>query len=240
MTLYGASLIFAILFLGVIYAVVARRVWRGESGLDGDVPPAWWFLGDATWRGVARAYIATGPFVLVFFAGGLVAEFTDAYDAGHGRGRGRPAPRRRSSTGASSSSTARRRSCLRICADEPGALAERRARRRGAARGRLRMGFFSRRKGGADPLTAFREPTLARGRARHHRPCSRSSTSRSSARARRGSSRSAARGRRSPGSRATQRSRAGSTTRSGRRRAPSSCARRPRPGSPRTRSPTAR
>lgn len=82
MTLYGASLIFSFLFLGVIYAVVARRVWRGESGLDGDVPPEWWFVGDATWRGVARAYIATGPFVLVVFAGGLIAEFTDAYDAG--------------------------------------------------------------------------------------------------------------------------------------------------------------
>ena len=82
MTLYGASLIFSFLFLGVIYAVVARRVWRGESGLDGDVPPEWWFLGDATWRGVARAYIATGPFVLLIFAGGLIAEFTDAYDAG--------------------------------------------------------------------------------------------------------------------------------------------------------------
>jgi hypothetical protein len=82
MTLYGASLIFAFLFLGVIYALVARKVWRGESGLDGSVPPEWWFLGDATWRGVARAYIATGPFGLLLLAGGMVAEFTDAYDAG--------------------------------------------------------------------------------------------------------------------------------------------------------------
>ena len=132
MTLYGASLIFSFLFLGVIYAVVARRVWRGESGLDGDVPPAWWFLGDATWRGVARAYIATGPFVLVIFAGGLIAEFTDAYDAGmavavsgillgalvHGsivlfnRPQALVPPHLR---------------------DEPGALAERRARRRRVA-----------------------------------------------------------------------------------------------------------
>ena len=45
--------------------------------------------------------------------------------------------------------------------DEPGALAERRARR--APRGALRMGFFSRGKGNADPLTAFREPTIAAG-----------------------------------------------------------------------------
>jgi len=82
MTLYGAGLIFALLFLEVIYVLVAGKVWRGESGLDGDVPPAWWFLGDATWRGVARAYIATGPFVLAFFAGALVAEVSDADDAG--------------------------------------------------------------------------------------------------------------------------------------------------------------
>ena len=61
---------------------MARKVWHGESGLDGDIPPAWWFLGDATWRGVARAYIATAPFVLLFFAGALVAELTDAYDLG--------------------------------------------------------------------------------------------------------------------------------------------------------------
>lgn len=82
MSLYGASLIFALLFLGVIYVLVAPKVWRGESGLDGDVPPAWWFLGDAVWRGVARAYLATAPFVLLMFAGGAVAEFTDAEDVG--------------------------------------------------------------------------------------------------------------------------------------------------------------
>jgi hypothetical protein len=82
MTLYGGGLIFAILFLGAVYVLVARKVWHGESGLDGDVPPEWWFLGDETWRGVARAYIATAPFVLVFFAGALVAELGDADDAG--------------------------------------------------------------------------------------------------------------------------------------------------------------
>jgi hypothetical protein len=81
-TLYAAGLIFAILFLGVIYTLVARKVWHGESGLDGNVPPEWWFLGQASWRGVARAYIASGPFVLLFFAGALVAETTDAYDVG--------------------------------------------------------------------------------------------------------------------------------------------------------------
>ena len=122
--------------------MVARKVWRGESGLDGDVPPAWWFLGDATWRGVARAYIATGPFVLLFFAGALVAEVTDADDVGmavsagalllgvvvHGSivavqpaaGARAPAP-----------------------ADEPGALAERRQRRAPAG---APMSLFRRRK----------------------------------------------------------------------------------------------
>ena len=82
MTLFGAGLVFALLFLGVIYVLVARKVWGGESGLDGDVPPDWWFLGAATWRGIARAYVATGPFLLLFCAGALAAEVTDAYDAG--------------------------------------------------------------------------------------------------------------------------------------------------------------
>jgi ammonia channel protein AmtB len=82
MTLYGASLIFAVLFLGVIYVLVAPKVWRGESGLDGDRPPDWWFLGNTLWRGVARAYLASAPFIIVMFAGGIVAEFSDSYDAG--------------------------------------------------------------------------------------------------------------------------------------------------------------
>jgi len=82
MTLYGASLIFALLFLGVIFVLVAPKIWRGESGLDGAHPPDWWFLGDAWWRGVARAYLATAPFVLVLFAGAAIAEFTDADGAG--------------------------------------------------------------------------------------------------------------------------------------------------------------
>jgi hypothetical protein len=82
MTLYGASLIFALLFLGVIYVLVAPKVWRGESGLDGNTPPQWWFLGDALWRGIARAYLATVPFLLAMFAGAAVAEFAGDEDLG--------------------------------------------------------------------------------------------------------------------------------------------------------------
>ena len=91
MTVYGASLIFTLLFLGVIYVVVARKVWAGESGLDGDVPPDWWFLGDDVWRGVARGYIASVPFLLVMLVGGMLAEFTDDYDLGMARRHARPA-----------------------------------------------------------------------------------------------------------------------------------------------------
>ena len=82
MTLYGASLIFTLLFLGGVYTAVARKVWRGESGLSGDRPPEWWFLGPATWRGVARAYIATVPFGLVIVAGAMIAELGGNEDLG--------------------------------------------------------------------------------------------------------------------------------------------------------------
>ena len=82
MSLYGASLVFTLLFLGGIYVAVAPKVWRGESGLDGNRPPEWWFLGPATWRGVARAYIATVPFALVVVAGAMLAELGGHEDAG--------------------------------------------------------------------------------------------------------------------------------------------------------------
>jgi len=82
MSLYGAGLIFALLFLGGIYIAAAARVWRGESGLDGNRPPEWWFLGDATWRGVARAYIATVPFLLLMLVGAAIAELGGGEDVG--------------------------------------------------------------------------------------------------------------------------------------------------------------
>jgi hypothetical protein len=82
MSLYGVGLAFALLFLGGIYLVVATRVWRGGSALDGNVPPAWWFLGDAAWRGNARAYVATVPFLLAMLAGAAIAEWSGSVDAG--------------------------------------------------------------------------------------------------------------------------------------------------------------
>jgi hypothetical protein len=82
MSLYGAGLIFTFLFLGGIFLAVAAKVWRGESGLDGNAPPEWWFLGDATWRGVARAYIATVPFLLLMLAGAGIAELGGSEDGG--------------------------------------------------------------------------------------------------------------------------------------------------------------
>jgi hypothetical protein len=82
MSLYGAGLIFAVLFLGGIYLAAAARVWRGNSGLDGGVPPEWWPFGDAAWRGNARAYIATVPFLLVMLVGAGIAEWSGSVDAG--------------------------------------------------------------------------------------------------------------------------------------------------------------
>ena len=36
------------------------------------------------WRGVARSYVATGPFILVLFGGAAVAELSSAEDLGMG------------------------------------------------------------------------------------------------------------------------------------------------------------
>ena len=128
MTLYGGGLIFAILFLGAVYVLVARKVWHGESGLDGDVPPEWWFLGDETWRGVARAYIATAPFALVFFAGALVAELATPTTRAWRYPRA-PCCSASSSTRASCCGTGRKRSCPRTCATSRALAARRPAAR---------------------------------------------------------------------------------------------------------------
>ena len=142
MTLYAAGLIFAILFLGVIYTLVARKVWHGESGLDGNVPPSGGSSATragAAWRAPTSR---TGPFVLLFFAGALVAETTDAVRRRHGGARPAPCSSASSSTGASSCSTGRRHSCPRTSATsrEPGRAAAA-ARPAGAP-----MSLFRRRK----------------------------------------------------------------------------------------------
>lgn len=84
MTLYGAGLILVLLFLGFLYVAAAAKVWRGTSAFNGDVPPDWWPFGPPVWRGVARSYVATGPFILVLFGGAAVAELSSAEDLGMG------------------------------------------------------------------------------------------------------------------------------------------------------------
>ena len=119
MTLYGASLIFTLLFLGGVYIAVARKVWRGESGLSGDRPPEWWFLGPATWRGVARAYIATVPFGLVIVAGAMIAELGGNEDLGMTIAALALLAGARRARRASCCSTARARWSPRTCATSP-------------------------------------------------------------------------------------------------------------------------
>lgn len=84
MSLYGAGLIFVTGFFGLLYPVLVRKVWRGGSALRGDHPPEWWFLGVPIWRGNARAFVATIPLVLLMCVGAIIAEFggQQAYDPG--------------------------------------------------------------------------------------------------------------------------------------------------------------
>jgi hypothetical protein len=84
MSLYGAGLIFVLLFMGFLYVAVAAKVWRGTSAINAAVAPEWWPFGLPVWRGVARSYVATGPFILVMFAGAAIAEFASAEDLGMG------------------------------------------------------------------------------------------------------------------------------------------------------------
>ena len=122
MSLYGASLIFALLFLGGIYVAVAK-VWRGESGLDGNRPPEWWFLGPrpgaasrapTSRRCRSRSWSSPGR-----CSPSSAGARTPAWPSPWLRSR-----RARSSTRASSCSAASRALVPRL-RDEPGALAER-------------------------------------------------------------------------------------------------------------------
>jgi hypothetical protein len=73
----------AVLFLAAwIYG--APRLWRGESDVDVDDPPPAWPFGGAAWRGAIRSFIVWPPFVVLLFAGGALAELTDAEDLGMG------------------------------------------------------------------------------------------------------------------------------------------------------------
>jgi hypothetical protein len=84
MTLYGAGLIFVLLFMGFLYVAAGAKVWRGTSAIQSEVAPDWWPFGQPVWRGVARSYVATGPFILVLFAGAAIAELSSADGLGMG------------------------------------------------------------------------------------------------------------------------------------------------------------
>jgi hypothetical protein len=62
------------------WLVGAPRLWRGDAEVD-EPPPAW-PLGAPSWHGVMRSFIACPPFIVLVFAGGAVAELSDADDLG--------------------------------------------------------------------------------------------------------------------------------------------------------------
>jgi hypothetical protein len=72
------ALLAALLLAG--WLVGAPRLWRGDAEVD-EPPPAWPF-GAAAWRGVMRSFIVCPPFIVLVFAGGAVAELSDADDLG--------------------------------------------------------------------------------------------------------------------------------------------------------------
>jgi hypothetical protein len=65
-------LIWAILFLGFIYATA--KVWRGESEFDRDNPPAFWPFSVELWRGAGRALPALGLGTLLLIGGGIAGD----------------------------------------------------------------------------------------------------------------------------------------------------------------------
>jgi hypothetical protein len=72
------ALLAALLLAG--WLVGAPRLWRGDAEVD-EPPPAWPF-GAAAWHGVMRSFIVCPPFIVLVFAGGAVAELSDADDLG--------------------------------------------------------------------------------------------------------------------------------------------------------------
>lgn len=81
---WGAIFLFSALFMAVIFVLVGRKVWNGESELDGDFPPADWPFGKPSWRGAARSYTAAAPclvlILLAFTAQELLGTETAAGD----------------------------------------------------------------------------------------------------------------------------------------------------------------
>ena len=73
-----------VVLLATCYIVIAAKVWRGESEIDPNSPPAFWPFSDALWRGVGRAFVIQGLCVLVLIAGGVagdvVGEDSGAYN----------------------------------------------------------------------------------------------------------------------------------------------------------------
>jgi len=71
---------FLAVFMLAMWIAGAPRLWRGESDVD-EPAPAWPF-GAPAWRGVIRSFIVGPPCIALVFAGGAVAELTDADDLG--------------------------------------------------------------------------------------------------------------------------------------------------------------
>jgi hypothetical protein len=71
---------FLAVFMLAMWIVGAPRLWRGDADVD-EPAPAWPF-GAPAWRGVIRSFIVGPPCIALVFAGGAVAELTDADDLG--------------------------------------------------------------------------------------------------------------------------------------------------------------
>ena len=71
-------LIWAILFLGFIYATA--KVWRGESEFDRDNPPPFWPFSVELWRGAGRALPVLGFGTLILIGAGITSDLVGAKD----------------------------------------------------------------------------------------------------------------------------------------------------------------
>lgn len=74
MTAWGALFLFCAVSGAVLFTLAGRRIWRGESALVPEAPPAWWLLGGGAWKGFTRALPALYPFAVLAFLAGAVQE----------------------------------------------------------------------------------------------------------------------------------------------------------------------